>query len=205
MITPFQLLRGELVISLIPFQTIPNPGLLPGNQVRRVALAVFCLFFLLGGSLTSCARHRKVTRVPRISEYEKNEQVFRTNEEAVKAEIYEEFVDSMLLKGLTPATSEEKEAEPAAPAAPEELPADIIMGFRVQVGAFSQQQGAEEIASRARVRLGPTIPVYVRYYAPLWKVQVGDCRTRQEAVNLRDTLRKIDYPDAWIVSSGIKR
>lgn len=190
------------MISLIPFQTIPNTGLLPGNQVRRVALAGFLLFFLLGGSLTSCARHKRVTRVPRISEYEKNEQVFRTNEEAVKAGIYEEFVDSMLLKGLTPATSEEKEAEPAAPA---ELPADIIMGFRVQIGAFSQQQGAEEIASRARVRLGPTIPVYVRYYAPLWKVQVGDCRTRQEAVNLRDTLRKIDYPDAWIVSSGIKR
>lgn len=193
------------MISLIPFQTIPNPGLLPGNQVRRVALAGFLLFFLLGGLLTSCARHRKVTRVPRISEYEKNEQVFRTNEEAVKAGIYEEFVDSMLLKGPAPAASEEKEAEPAAPVAPEKLPADIMMGFRVQIGAFSQQQGAEEIASRARVRLGPTISVYVRYYAPLWKVQVGDCRTRQEAVNLRDTLHKIGYPDSWIVSSGIKR
>jgi len=193
------------VISLRSLPAIVTPSLLPANRVKPVALAGFLLFFLLGGSLTSCARHRKVTRVPRISEYEKNEQVFRTNEEAVKAGIYEEyeeFVDSMLLKGLTPATSEEKEAEPAAPA---ELPADIIMGFRVQIGAFSQQQGAEEIASRARVRLGPTISVYVRYYAPLWKVQVGDCRTRQEAETLRDTLRKIDYPDAWIDSSGIKR
>jgi cell division septation protein DedD len=194
------------VISLISFPIIPNPGLLPGNQAKRVALAVFCLFFLLGSLLINCARHKKVTRVPRISEYEKNEQVFRTNEEAVKAGIYEEFVDSMLLKGVAPDTIEQKAEEtPAQVTAPEELPADIMMGFRVQIGAFSQQQGAEEIASRARVRLGSTIPVYVRYYAPLWKVQVGDCRTRQEAETLRDTLRKIDYPDAWIVSSGIKR
>ena len=194
------------MISLIPFPVIPNPGLLPGNRVKRLALAVFCLFFLLSTSLINCARHKRVARVPRISEYEKNEQVFRTNEEAVKAGIYEEFVDSMLLKGQTPDTTEQRAEEtPAQVTAPEELPADIIMGFRVQIGAFSQQQGAEEIASRARVRLGPTIPVYVRYYAPLWKVQVGDCRTRQEAVNLRDTLHKIGYPDSWIISSGIKR
>ena len=197
--------RGELVLNPWSLPVIPDPASLPGNRLKPLAMAVFCLFFLLGGSLTSCARHKKVTRIPRISEYEKNEQVFETNEEAVKAGIYEEFIDSMLLKGQAPAAPEQEEAEPVEPVAPEELPADIAMGFRVQLGAFSNQQGAEELASRARGRLGPTIPVYVRYYAPLWKVQVGDCPTRQDAETLRATLRKIGYPDAWIVSSGIKR
>ena len=106
------------MISLRSLPAIANPVLLPGNRVKPLALAVFCLFFLLGGSLTNCARHKKVTRVPRISEYEKNEQVFGTNEEAVKAGVYEEFVDSMLLKGQAPAASEKKEAEPAVPVAP---------------------------------------------------------------------------------------
>jgi len=193
------------VRSLRSLPAIDTPSLLQANRVRLFALASFCIFFLLGGSLTGCARQKKVTRVPRISEYEKNEQVFKTNEEAVAAGIYEEFIDSMLLKGQAPAVPEEKEAETVAPVPPEELPEDITMGFRVQLGAFSNQQGAEELASRARVRLGPTIPVYVRYYAPLWKVQAGDCRTRQEAETLRATLRAIGYPDAWIVSSGIKR
>ena len=197
--------RGELVLNPWSLPVIPDSASLTGNRLKPLAMAVFCLFFLLGGSLTGCARHKKVTRIPRISEYEKNEQVFETNEEAVKAGIYEEFIDSMLLKGQAPAAPEQKEAEPVEPVAPEELPADIAMGFRVQLGAFSNQQGAEELASRARGRLGPTIPVYVRYYAPLWKVQVGDCPTRQDAETLRSTLRKIGYPDAWIVSSGIKR
>ena len=188
--------------SFSHLRALAGPGLLAGSRAKRVALAGFLLFILLGGSLTSCARHRKVTRVPRISEYEKNEQVFGTNEEAVKAGVYEEFMDSMLLKGQAPASPAEKKTEAAAPVKP---PADIMIGFRVQLGAFGNQQSAEQLASQARVRLGPAVQVHVRYYEPLWKVQAGDCRTKQEAETLRNTLRKIGYPDAWIVSSGITR
>jgi len=198
------------VASFLSLRALAGPDLLAGSRAKRVVLEGLLIFILLGCSLTGCARHRQVTRVPRISEYEKNEQVFGTNEEAVKAGVYEEFIDSMLLKGQAPSSPAVKKTEAVVPVPPPvaasgELPADIMIGFRVQLGAFGNQQSAEQAASQARVRLGPAVQVHVRYYEPLWKVQAGDCRTKQEAETLRNTLRKIGYPDAWIVSSGIKR
>ena len=165
-----------------------------------------------------CARHRVVSsRPPRVSESEMNERVFKTNEEAVKAGLYEEFVDSMLLKGQTPSTAKDNSAAPPAVSPPAEIPeqseksttgepaADVLMGFRVQLGAFNDQPSAEALAARARERIGAKYAVYVRYYAPMWKVQVGDCRSRDQAQSVRALLQGLGYQDAWIVSSGIKR
>ncbi|MBN2289198.1 MAG: SPOR domain-containing protein, partial [Candidatus Glassbacteria bacterium] len=141
-----------------------------------------------------------------------NERVFQTNEEAVKAGIYEEFVDSMLLKGLSarevprePAGRAETPArEPAEVPSPGAVSPETVMGYRVQLGAFNEQEHAERFAGRARERLA-SFMVYVRYYHPLWKVQVGDCRTREEAERLCDTLRGRGFPDAWVIQSGIQR
>ncbi len=191
----------------------PRPGKLSIAAPRWIILLFLLPLMMI--SEINCARSRTVSRPPRITEQEKNEQVFRTNEEAVKAGIYEEFVDSMLLKGLpggaelprrtpqaeTPAL---KPADAPAPGDPEAVAPDVVMGFRVQLGAFNEQEGAEIFAGRARQRLS-SYPVYVRYYHPLWKVQVGDCRTREEAQRLMGILRGRGYPDAWVVESGIKR
>ena len=165
-----------------------------------------------------CARHRVVSnRPPRVSESEKNERVFKTNEDAVKAGLYEEFIDSMLLKGRSPSSPIDNSVMPPAispaaeaPAMPEkaqagEPAADALMGFRVQLGAFNDQPSAEALAARARERIGTQYPVYVRFYTPMWKVQVGDCRSRDQAQTVRALLQSLGYPDAWVVSSGIKR
>jgi len=176
-----------------------------GSLCRGVEI---CLIFAVLAAAPSCSRQKTVSKIPRISDYEKNERVFQTNQEAVKAGVYEEFVDSMLLKGQTGATERKAPKGPTAPAvtpAPGELAPDVMMGFRVQLGAFSDQEGAENFAARARNQLGVKYSVYVRYYAPLWKVHAGDCRTREEAEVLCGFMQRSGYPDAWIVSSGIKR
>ena len=182
----------------------------PGRWIVLIFLLSLVLF-----SEVDCARRRTISRPPRISEQEKNERVFQTNEEAVEAGIYEEFVDSMLLKGLPgkeelPRRTTEVEtpalepAEVPAQGVPEAYAPEVLMGFRVQLGAFNDQEGAEKFVGRVRERIS-SYPVYIRYYHPLWKVQVGDCRTREEARRLRDILRGRGYPDAWVVESGIQR
>jgi cell division septation protein DedD len=192
-----------------------RPGFHPGglsDAILRWAL----LFFLVPVMFVSeinCTRHKAISRPPRISEREKNERVFQTNEEAVKAGIYEEFVDSMLLKGLpgqaVPAESTPRAETPTSkpvdvPGVPGAVAPEVVMGFRVQLGAFTEQEGAERFADNARERL-VSYPVYVRYYHPLWKVQAGDCPTREEAERLRNILSGRGYPDAWVVQSGINR
>jgi len=157
--------------------------------------------------VVGCARHKTISRPPTISEREKNEQVFETNEDAVKAGIYEEFVDSMLLKGRSAeSVSPESVSRVETPARETQGPLvpEVIMGFRVQLGAFVDQESAERFADIARGRLD-SYAVYLRYYHPLWKIHVGDCATREEAERLRDILRRRGYPDAWVTESGIKR
>ncbi|MFH1069825.1 MAG: SPOR domain-containing protein, partial [Candidatus Glassbacteria bacterium] len=64
---------------------------------------------------------------------------------------------------------------------------------------------AEALAEKVRKQVGPACPVYVRFYDPLWKVQAGDCTTRDQARSLQSFLQRSGHPDAWIVSSGINR
>jgi len=203
------------VLEILDGRGVIRPLVRSGGGLLALSLIVG-VFALLLTSL-GCARGRTVTKIPRISDYEKNERVFKTNEEAVEAGIYEEFVDSMLLKGQQAQTVEESLPEStSAPVpgkvttAPEKtvpgaLPPDVIMGYRVQLGALNQQERAEKLAWTARAQFGSRYPVYVRYYAPYWKVQVGDCRSREEAEALRSFLRRNGYPDAWIVRAGVKK
>ncbi|MEA1996074.1 MAG: SPOR domain-containing protein [Gemmatimonadota bacterium] len=163
-------------------------------------LALFCV------AIVSCSGQKAATRVPELSGYEKNERVFETNEEAVKAGIYEEFVDSMVLKGKPAPAQERSAVEPSVSHQESPAPASgLVMGFRVQLGAFNDQLSAERFAVNARTRTRDRSPVYVRYYAPMWKVHAGDCRTRDEADILRRFFAGSGYPDAWIVSAGIRQ
>ena len=170
-------------------------------------VGIFLIFLLLSGSI-SCSRHKTVSKIPQIKDYEKNEKVFPTNKEAVEAGVYEEFVDSLALKGQSPAKEVKTAKEPVLTtdtSAPGELSRDVAMGFRVQLGAYNDQDGAEKLAARIKAQMGGKYPVYVRYYAPLWKVQAGDCRTKEEARALRNFLARLGYPDAWVVTAGIKK
>ena len=111
----------------------------------------------------------------------------------MKAGIYEDFADSAALnRGETPPPSREIASEtppvPPVPATepvagqPEgQTPPGVILGYRIQLGAFNDMEAAEDLAGKARAVFGSRYPVYVRFYSPYWKVQAGDCANRDEA------------------------
>lgn len=171
---------------------------------------------LLLAATAGCARYRSTSKPVQIDQKEKNERVFETNEQAVKAGVYEEFVDSSALKRgeviqARPETEEPPEVPPVPAAVPSDVqspgrvPANVMMGYRIQLGAFSDMESAEELAHKARAVFGSRYPVYVRFYSPYWKVQAGDCAGRDEANRLREFMRRNGYPDAFVVQSGIQR
>lgn len=97
--------------------------------------------------------------------------------------------------------------EPEARAFPEVVrtepgrPTPLASGFRVQIGAFARQDGAEQRAAQARFQFAER--VYVEYIYPYYKVRVGDSRTREEAEELRRRAISLGYHDAFIVPAAI--
>lgn len=70
-------------------------------------------------------------------------------------------------------------------------------GFRVQVFSSNNQLRAKADAFDMETRLSKLHldqPVYVLYNPPFWKVRVGDLRTQEDAIVLRDELIKL-LPD----------
>jgi len=75
-------------------------------------------------------------------------------------------------------------------------------GFRIQIFSANQRIPANEARS---LFLGhyPDISSYLIYQQPNFKVRVGDCRTRLEALKIRELIRK-DFPNAFLVRDEIK-
>jgi len=73
----------------------------------------------------------------------------------------------------------------------------MMEGFRVQVFAT----GAEDVANTARyaaeARLG--VEAHVEVVDGIYKVRVGDCKTREDAEVLLARCQEGFYKDAWIV------
>jgi len=90
-----------------------------------------------------------------------------------------------------------KPTSPPAGAAPK-----TVDGFRVQVFASQSQDVAEAARRTAAARLG--IPAYLEFVDGLYKVRVGDCRTREEAEGVLATCRSVFYKDAWIVETQVR-
>jgi hypothetical protein len=67
-----------------------------------------------------------------------------------------------------------------------------IPGYRIRIYSESGL-GAREKQQRIRARflsLYPGIDAYYRYDDPFFKVYVGDCRTKSEALILKDEIKK---------------
>jgi len=65
-----------------------------------------------------------------------------------------------------------------------------VPGYRIRIYSESGI-GAKEQQQRARARFlssFPEIDAYYRYEEPYFKVYVGDCRTRSEAIKLQDLI-----------------
>lgn len=79
-----------------------------------------------------------------------------------------------------------------------------VPGFRILI--FSESGiGAKEEQQRARARflsLYPGIDAYYRYDEPYFKVYVGDCRTRSEALKLYDRI-KGNFPSPILLPAHI--
>jgi hypothetical protein len=74
-----------------------------------------------------------------------------------------------------------------------------IPGYRIRI--FSESGvGAKEDQQRIKARfltLYPGIDAYYRYEEPFFKVYVGDCRTRSDALKLLEKIEK-DFPNPII-------
>jgi hypothetical protein len=74
-----------------------------------------------------------------------------------------------------------------------------VPGYRIRIYSGSGVEAKKEQQNvRARfLSLYPGLDAYNRYDEPFFKVYVGDCRTRSEALKLQDKIRT-DFPDSII-------
>lgn len=79
-----------------------------------------------------------------------------------------------------------------------------VPGYRIRIFSDSGV-GAKEEQQRVRARflsLYPGIDAYYHYDEPFFKVYVGDCRTRSEALKLYDRVKK-NFPNPILVEDYI--
>ena len=79
-----------------------------------------------------------------------------------------------------------------------------VPGYRIRI--FSESGlGAKEDQQQVRAKfisLYPGIDAYHRYDEPYFKVYVGDCRTKSEALKLHDKISK-NFPNSFILPDNI--
>lgn len=65
-----------------------------------------------------------------------------------------------------------------------------IDGYRVQIFSSNRQQTAKEEALNLEKKMSEalSVPVYVMYIAPFWKVRIGNFRTYEEANALKQQI-----------------
>lgn len=83
-------------------------------------------------------------------------------------------------------------------------PARVMSGFRVRI-FFDNKQTAkvesEKMLSKFEEKYRD-VPAYRTYTNPYFKVTVGDCRTKSEAMALLARIKK-DFPSAFVVKENI--
>ncbi len=83
--------------------------------------------------------------------------------------------------------------------AEETAPPKEIDGFRVQILATKNIETASLFEQEATERFESLEhKTYLIFEAPLYKIQVGDCKERSDAENLRDMAKQYGYREAFI-------
>ena len=72
-----------------------------------------------------------------------------------------------------------------------------IEGWRVQLAFKEKKEDADKIKIDF-INLYPEIPAYLGYEAPYYRVRVGNCKTKLEAIKIRDLISK-NFPGAYHV------
>lgn len=76
-----------------------------------------------------------------------------------------------------------------------------LHGFRVQIFLGDRDKGEE--VRRSFLVHHPDVPAYLSYLNPIFRVRVGDLRTKLEGDKLRDAL-KSEYPGLYVVPDEIE-
>lgn len=74
-------------------------------------------------------------------------------------------------------------------------------GYRVQIDFGQEKDAVDKIQADFSGKY-PGVPSYLTYNQPYFKLNVGDFRTRLEAVDFLNHVRK-DYPAAFVVADRI--
>ncbi len=72
-----------------------------------------------------------------------------------------------------------------------------VPGWRVQIAAVRNLESAKEIEEKAREDFGPQ--VYVQFESSWYKIRVGDCLTKSEAIKLMREVEAKGYKGAFPV------
>ncbi|MCX6640993.1 MAG: SPOR domain-containing protein [bacterium] len=72
-----------------------------------------------------------------------------------------------------------------------------MSGFRVQLYASDFEEEARSYEERALLDFNEN--VYLTFDVPMYKIRIGDCRTRAEANLIRQEAENKGYAGAWVV------
>ncbi|MFV0289379.1 MAG: SPOR domain-containing protein [Mangrovibacterium sp.] len=78
-------------------------------------------------------------------------------------------------------------------------------GYRVQILSLTGSTAREEVLKARNKFIGEysNFPAYMEYKSPSFRLMVGDCRTRSEALAIKNQIKSI-YPNAFVVFDKIK-
>ena len=72
-----------------------------------------------------------------------------------------------------------------------------VEGWRVQLMFKAKKEEITQLKI-AFIKLYPEIPAYLEYNTPYYRVRVGNCRTKLEAIKIKDLISK-KFPGAYPV------
>ncbi len=106
---------------------------------------------------------------------------------------------------VTPAavnkSKEEQRGEETIPTEVEMKQREVVNGYRVQLIAVKDEDAARKVQEKAIYLFEEE--VYLIFDTPNYKVQVGDCKTEEEANELVQRARSLGFSDAWKVPAKV--
>lgn len=109
------------------------------------------------------------------------------------------FPDAKMPASISSTTSENTEQSQPAPAENQQ-----VDGFRVQLFATGDIEKATLQKKEAEYEFASdSIVVYIEFASPLYKVRAGDCRSRDEALQLLNLAKQKGYPTSFIVKTKV--
>jgi hypothetical protein len=171
-------------------------------------IVVLCLCAVIAASaLAGCSRAvgpQTVTRAPDDEPYrlESEGQVPPPGLSSVRQEVdrIDVFEETPVTEGVVAVET----VDMVEPLTDDALGDSVVTGpgFRVQVFATGSRESAESFEMDVETRLG--VATYLERIDGIYKVRVGDCRSRQQAEDLRQRCRDAGYKDAWIVTTQVR-